>query len=114
MMTKQGSTGYLIGYKRVSTKAQDASRQADADCWRHWTPCGRETPSVEFERDMIVERARVGREAAKARGRTRGRPSVVTEDVLTVAKAHRAWGRTSLSLARPLEPPARLPYRHLG
>ncbi|MFC8867752.1 hypothetical protein ACFUAC_08870 [Streptomyces sp. NPDC057148] len=49
--------------------------------------------SAELERDMIVERARAGPEAAKAQGRTGGRPTVITDDLLKVAKARKAKGR---------------------
>ncbi|WP_349307646.1 recombinase family protein [Streptomyces sp. KAU_LT] len=45
---------------------------------------------AEFERSLIKERTRAGLDAAKAQGRTGGRPSVVDEDVLTVARARRA------------------------
>ncbi|WP_309239276.1 recombinase family protein [Streptomyces lunaelactis] len=50
--------------------------------------------SAEPERDMIVERTRAGLDAAKAQGRTGGRPTVITEDVLTVAKARKAKGES--------------------
>ncbi len=40
----------------------------------------------ESERSLIKERARAGLDAAKAQGRTGGRPTVVDEDVLTVAR----------------------------
>ncbi|WP_406493133.1 recombinase family protein [Streptomyces sp. NBC_00846] len=48
---------------------------------------------AEFERSLIKDRTRAGLEAAKAQGRTGGRPSVVDEDVLTVARARKAKGR---------------------
>ena len=45
---------------------------------------------AEFERSLIKDHTRTGLEAAKAQGRTDGRPSVV--DALTVARARKAKG----------------------
>lgn len=42
---------------------------------------------AQFERDLIRERAAAGRQAAKDRGRTGGRPKVVTPDRLAAAKS---------------------------
>ncbi|MFC1228584.1 MULTISPECIES: hypothetical protein [Streptomyces] len=47
---------------------------------------------AELERGVIVERTRAGLDAAKAQGCTGGRPTVITEDVLTVAKVRKAKG----------------------
>ena len=188
-MTK---TAHLIGYKRVSTNAQDAQLQADAlaeagcskvfedkasgknaeragliaavDYMREGdTLCvwkldrlGRSTKDVltiaeklhergialriltgtlagayspsgegkffftmmvafaELERDMIVERTRAGLEAAKAQGRVGGRPTVVNEDVLTVARARKAKGESVSSIATALGVSRATLYRHLG
>jgi DNA invertase Pin-like site-specific DNA recombinase len=41
---------------------------------------------AEFERDLIRERTRAGLQAARARGRNGGRPSVMTPDKLRVAR----------------------------
>ena len=41
---------------------------------------------AEFERDLIRERTMAGLEAARARGRTGGRPTVWTADKVTVAR----------------------------
>ena len=41
---------------------------------------------AEFERDLIRDRTRAGLEAARARGRNGGRPSVMTADKLRVAR----------------------------
>src|SRR5512144_1899309 len=41
---------------------------------------------AEFERDLIRERTRAGLEAARARGRSGGRPSVMTVEKLRVAR----------------------------
>jgi DNA invertase Pin-like site-specific DNA recombinase len=47
---------------------------------------------AEFERDLIRERTMAGLAAAKARGRTGGRPTVWTEDKLRTARAMRESG----------------------
>jgi DNA invertase Pin-like site-specific DNA recombinase len=47
---------------------------------------------AEFERDLIRERTMAGLAAARARGRTGGRPTVWTEDKLRTARAMRASG----------------------
>jgi DNA invertase Pin-like site-specific DNA recombinase len=47
---------------------------------------------AEFERDLIRERTRAGLAAARARGRTGGRPTVWTEDKLRTARAMRESG----------------------
>ncbi|MFH9329719.1 recombinase family protein [Streptomyces althioticus] len=69
---------------------------------------------AEFERSLIVERTRAGLEAAKAQGRTGGRPSVITEDVLTVAKARKAKGESITAIAKALGVSRATLYRHLG
>ncbi|WP_405696058.1 recombinase family protein [Streptomyces coelicoflavus] len=191
MTTKQSRTGHLIGYKRVSTKDQDAQLQADAlseaGCSKVFedklsgknterpgllaaleymregdTLCvwkldrlGRSTKDVltlaeklhnrgialriltgtlagsyspkgegkffftmmvafaELERDMIVERTRAGLEAAKAQGRTLGRPSVINEDVIAAAKARKAKGESVTAIAKALGVSRATLYRHL-
>lgn len=50
---------------------------------------------AEFERSLIKDRTRAGLEAAKAQGRTGGRPTVMDADKLAAAKARRAKGRAS-------------------
>ncbi|WP_121748751.1 recombinase family protein [Streptomyces sp. E2N166] len=192
MATTQSTTGHLTGYKRVSTKAQDAQLQADAlaeagcskvfedklsgknterpgllaalDYMREGdTLCvwkldrlGRSTKDVltiaeelhskgialriltgtlagsyspkgegkffftmmvafaELERDMIVERTRAGLEAAKAQGRTGGRPTVITDDLLTVARARKAKGESVSAIAEALGVSRATLYRHLA
>lgn len=69
---------------------------------------------AELERDMIVERTRAGLDAAKAQGRTGGRPSVITEDVLTVAKARKAKGESITAIAKALGVSRATLYRHIG
>lgn len=57
---------------------------------------------AEFERSLIKERTRAGLDAARAQGHTGGRPSVVNDDVLTVARARRAKGQSASAVARAL------------
>jgi DNA invertase Pin-like site-specific DNA recombinase len=52
---------------------------------------------AEFERSLGQERTRVGLEAARARGRTGGRPAVVTSRKLAVALAMRAQGDMTMT-----------------
>ncbi|MFE9972635.1 recombinase family protein [Streptomyces hirsutus] len=192
MTTKQSSNGHLIGYKRVSTKTQDAQLQADAlseagcskvfedklsgknterpgltDALEYMRPgdtlcvwkldrLGRSTKDVltiaerlhgrgialriltgtlagnysptgegkffftmmaafaELERDMIRERTKAGLEAAKAQGRTGGRPTVITDDLLTVAKARQAKGESVTDIAKALGVSRATLYRALS
>ncbi|MFH9821620.1 recombinase family protein [Streptomyces sp. NPDC017230] len=191
MMTNVNS-GTLIGYKRVSTNAQDAQLQADAltnaGCSRIFedkasgknadragliaaldymregdTLCvwkldrlGRSTKDVltiaedlhargislriltgtlagsyspkgegnffftmmvafaELERDMIVERTRAGLDAAKAQGRTGGRPSVMDADKLAAAKARKAKGESVSAIAKAVGVSRATLYRALA
>ncbi|MFD7246490.1 recombinase family protein [Streptomyces massasporeus] len=69
---------------------------------------------AEFERSLIKERTRAGLDAAKAQGRTGGRPSVVSEDVLTVARARQAKGESVSAIAKALGISRATLYRHLG
>ncbi|MGW4824995.1 helix-turn-helix domain-containing protein [Streptomyces sp. NPDC004227] len=69
---------------------------------------------AEFERSLIKDRTRAGLEAAKAQGRTGGRPSVVSEDVLTVARARKANGESVSAIAKALGVSRATLYRHLG
>ncbi|MDX2762949.1 recombinase family protein [Streptomyces europaeiscabiei] len=69
---------------------------------------------AELERDMIVERTHAGLAAAKAQGRTGGRPTVITEDVLTVAKARKAKGESVSAIAKALGVSRATLYRHIG
>ena len=41
---------------------------------------------AEFERSLIIERTRTGRDAAKARGVKFGRPSALTDEQLALAR----------------------------
>ncbi|MFF0125717.1 recombinase family protein [Streptomyces mirabilis] len=57
---------------------------------------------AELERDMIVERTRAGLDAAKAQGRTGGRPTVMDADKLAAAKARRSNGESVTVIAKAL------------
>lgn len=191
-MATNANTATLVGYKRVSTNAQDAQLQADAlrdaGCSRIFedkasgknadrdglvaaldymregdTLCvwkldrlGRSTKDVltiaedlhargvslriltgtlagsyspkgegkffftmmvafaELERDMIVERTRAGLDAAKAQGRTGGRPAVMDADKLAAAKARRAKGESVTAVAKALGVSRATLYRALA
>jgi DNA invertase Pin-like site-specific DNA recombinase len=52
---------------------------------------------AEFERSLGQEHTRAGLEAARARGRTGGRPAVVTSRKLTAALAMRAHGDMTMT-----------------
>ncbi|MET7687222.1 recombinase family protein [Streptomyces sp. NPDC005483] len=69
---------------------------------------------AEFERSLIVERTKAGLAAAKAQGRTGGRPTVITEDLLTVAKARKAKGESVAAIAKALGVSRATLYRHIG
>ncbi|MFF4652394.1 recombinase family protein [Streptomyces sp. NPDC001380] len=69
---------------------------------------------AEFERSLIKDRTRAGLEAAKAQGRTGGRPSVVNEDVLAVARARKAKGESVSAISKALGVSRATLYRHLG
>ncbi|MGN9843503.1 recombinase family protein [Nonomuraea sp. H19] len=58
--------------------------------------------AAEMERDLIQERTLEGLAAARAAGRTGGRPAAVTEDVLAAARARRARGQSVTQIAREL------------
>ncbi|WP_224281147.1 recombinase family protein [Streptomyces sp. LS1784] len=68
---------------------------------------------AEFERSLIKDRTRAGLDAAKAQGRTGGRPSVISEDKLTIARARRAKGESVSSIAKALGVSRATLYRHL-
>lgn len=68
---------------------------------------------AELERDMIIDRTRAGIAAAKAQGRTGGRPTVVDENTLILARAKRAEGKPMAAIARELGVSRATLYRHL-
>ena len=69
---------------------------------------------AELERDIIRERTRAGLDAAKAQGRTGGRPTVVNEDILTVARARQTKGESINSIAKVLGISRATLHRHLA
>lgn len=69
---------------------------------------------AEFERSLIRDRTRAGLEAARKQGRVGGRPSVVNEDVLAVARARQAKGESITAIAKALKVSRATLYRHLG
>ncbi|GAA3867939.1 recombinase family protein [Streptomyces lacrimifluminis] len=68
---------------------------------------------AEFERSLIKDRTKAGLEAAKAQGRTGGRPTVITDDLLTVATARKAKGESVSAIAKALGVSRATLYRHL-
>lgn len=64
---------------------------------------------AEFERSLIKDRTKVGLEVAKAQGR----PTVITDDLLTVAKARKAKGESVSTIAKALGVSRATLYRHL-
>lgn len=68
---------------------------------------------AEFERSLIRERTKAGLEAAKAQGRTGGRPTVITDDMLTVAKARKRKGESVSAIAKALGVSRATLYRYL-
>ncbi|MEU3252813.1 recombinase family protein [Streptomyces sp. NPDC006997] len=69
---------------------------------------------AEFERSLIKGRTKAGLEAAKAQGRTGGRPTVVTDDLLTVARARKGKGESISAIAKALGVSRATLYRHLS
>lgn len=69
---------------------------------------------AEFERSLIRERTKAGLEAAKAQGRTGGRPTVINDDMLTVAKARKGKGESVSAIAKALGVSRATLYRYLG
>ncbi|QIY97385.1 recombinase family protein [Streptomyces sp. S1D4-11] len=68
---------------------------------------------AEFERSLIKDRTRAGLEAAKAQGRTGGRPTVIDADKLVAAKARRKNGESVSAIAKALGISRATLYRHL-
>jgi DNA invertase Pin-like site-specific DNA recombinase len=70
---------------------------------------------AEFERDLIRERTQAGLAAARARGRTGGRPTVWTPEKVAAAKAMHASGEQDVSsIARALDVSRASVYRALS
>jgi DNA invertase Pin-like site-specific DNA recombinase len=69
---------------------------------------------AEFERDLIRERTAAGLAAARARGRTGGRPSVLSGHKLQVAQEMYASGQDNVAaIAKTLGVSRASIYRHL-
>ena len=68
---------------------------------------------AELERDMIRERTMAGLAAARAQGRTGGRPTVMDSDTLAAARARRANGESPTQIAKALGVSCASVYRHL-
>jgi len=69
---------------------------------------------AELERDITHERTMVGLAAARAQGRTAGRPTVMDPDKLAAAQARRASGESPTQIARALGVSRASIYRHLA
>jgi DNA invertase Pin-like site-specific DNA recombinase len=69
---------------------------------------------AEFEREVIRERSHAGLTAARARGRTGGRPIALTGEQLAVARSLRSNGQSMVRIARVLGVHRATLYRHLG
>jgi DNA invertase Pin-like site-specific DNA recombinase len=68
---------------------------------------------AQFERDLIVERTQAGLAAARARGRTGGRPVTVTPEKLAAAQTLIAAGHTTKAAAAAVGVARATLYRHL-
>ena len=70
---------------------------------------------AEFERDLVRERTNAGLAAARARGRQGGRPSVMTEHKLRVARdMYESQQYTAAAIAKTLGVSSTSIYRHLA
>jgi DNA invertase Pin-like site-specific DNA recombinase len=67
----------------------------------------------ELERHMIHQRTIAGLKAARAQGRTGGRPTVMDPDTLAAARARHANGESPTQIARALGVSRASVYRHL-
>ncbi len=68
---------------------------------------------AEFERDLIHERTMAGLQAARARGRTGGRPTVLTPEKLRAAQSMLAAGESVAAVAKALGVSRATVYRGL-
>ena len=69
---------------------------------------------AELKRDIIHERTMAGLAAAKAQGRTGGRPTVMDADKLAAARARRERGESPAKIAKALGVSRASIYRHLA
>jgi hypothetical protein len=68
----------------------------------------------ELERHMIHQRTMAGLAAARAQGRTGGRPTVMDPDKLAAARARQASGESPTQIAKALGVSRASVYRHLS
>ena len=69
---------------------------------------------AELVRDIIHERTMAGLAAAKAQGRTGGRPTVMDADKLAAARARRERGESPAKIAKAFGVSRASIYRHLA
>jgi DNA invertase Pin-like site-specific DNA recombinase len=69
---------------------------------------------AELERDIIHERTMAGLKAARAQGKTGGRPTVMDPDKLAAARARRDRGESPTEIAKALGVSRASVYRHLA
>lgn len=69
---------------------------------------------AEFERELVRERTQAGLAAARASGRTGGRPSTLTEEHVALARQMKADGYQVTAIARALGVSRATIYRHLN
>jgi DNA invertase Pin-like site-specific DNA recombinase len=69
---------------------------------------------AELEHDIIHERTMAGLKAARAQGRTGGRPTVMDPDKLAAARARRDRGESPAQIAKALGVSRASVYRHLA
>ncbi|MFI7339142.1 recombinase family protein [Streptomyces sp. NPDC050085] len=69
---------------------------------------------AEFERSLIKDRTRAGLDAARAQGRTGGRPTVMDADKLAAAKARKTQGESVTAIAKALKVSRATLYRALS
>jgi DNA invertase Pin-like site-specific DNA recombinase len=69
---------------------------------------------AELERDILLERTKAGLAAARAQGRTGGRPTVMGADTLAAARARRTNGESPTAIATALGVSRATVYRHLA
>ena len=68
---------------------------------------------AELERDIIHERTMAGLAAARAQGRTGGRPTVMDQDKIAAAQARRERGESPTRIAKALSVSRATVYRHM-
>lgn len=72
------------------------------------------TAFAELERDIIHERTTAGLAAARAKGRTGGRPTVMDADKLAIARPRQANGESAVQIAKAVGVSRATIYRHLS